>query len=243
MELKNKVVMITGSSRGIGAAIALAFLKKGCRVILNGRHELNAELKARLDHVGGEYTYLVGDLANATQVTSLAKKAWDMFGKIDVLVNNAGINRDKLFIGMKDADFDDVITTNLRAPFFLTQQVLKKMYKKRQGCIINMASVVGLHGNAGQANYAVSKAGLVGLTKSVAKEGALRGIRCNVIAPGMIDSDMTVALSDHVKKQISKQIPLQRFGEPEEVAKTAVFLAENDYITGQTIVVDGGMTI
>lgn len=235
--------MVTGSGRGIGAAIALGFLNKGCQVILNGRHEMNAALKTKLDQIGGKYTYLTGDISDPDQAISLIKRAWDYFGQIDVFVNNAGINRDKLFIGMKAADFDDVINTNLRAPFFLTQQVLKKMYKKRQGCIINMASVVGIHGNAGQANYAVSKAGLIGLTKTVAREGALRGIRCNAIAPGMIDSDMTAKLSDRVKKQISKQIPLQRFGRPEEIANTAIFLAENDYVTGQTIVVDGGMTI
>lgn len=243
MELKNKVVFITGSSRGIGAVTALAFLKAGCRVILNGRHEMSDRQTAVLDGASGEYTYLQGDLADPEEVAQLAKDAWQQFGEIDVLVNNAGINRDKLFVGMKQADFDDVINVNLRGPFLLSSAILKKMYKKRRGCIINLASVVGLHGNAGQANYAASKAGLVGLTKTIAREGALRGIRCNAIAPGMIKSDMTDKLSDRVKKQIIDQIPLQRLGSPEEVAETAVFLAKNDYITGQTIVVDGGMTI
>lgn len=243
MELTNKVAFVTGSSRGIGAAIATTFLKAGCRVILNGRHELTAEQKGELEATGGQFTYLQGDLANLADVQRLAKEAWDAYGQVDILVNNAGINRDKLFIGMNQDDFDDVITVNLRGPFFLSKLILKKMYKKRQGSIINLASVVGLHGNAGQANYAASKAGLIGLTKTVAREGALRGIRCNAIAPGMIASEMTAKLSDKVKKQISSQIPLGRFGKPEEVAQAARFLAENDYVTGQVIVVDGGMTI
>ncbi|WP_283588464.1 3-oxoacyl-[acyl-carrier-protein] reductase [Limosilactobacillus viscerum] len=243
MELKNKVALITGSSRGIGAATAKAFLKAGCRVILNGRHELTDEQKKELESIGGQYVYLQGDMAKPAEIKQLAKQAWDQFGQVDILVNNAGINRDKLFIGMKQEDFDDVIAVNLRGPFLLTELILKKMYKKRQGSIINLASVVGMHGNAGQANYAASKAGLIGLTKTVAREGALRGIRCNAIAPGMIDSEMTVKLSDKVKKQISGQIPLRRFGKPEKVAQTAIFLAQNDYITGQVIVVDGGMTI
>lgn len=243
MELKNQVAFVTGSSRGIGAATAEALLKAGCRVILNGRHELTAEQKSRLEEIGGQFAYLQGDLAKPDDVKRLAKEAWETFGQVDILVNNAGINRDKLLIGMNQADFDDVIAVNLRGPFLLSKLILKKMYKQRQGSIINLASVVGIHGNAGQANYAASKAGIIGLTKTVAREGALRGIRCNAIAPGMIASEMTAKLSDKVKKQISGQIPLQRFGKPEEVAQTALFLAQNDYITGQVIVVDGGMTI
>lgn len=243
MELKNQVALVTGSSRGIGAATAEAFLKAGYRVILNGRHELTAEQKSRLEGIGGQFVYLKGDLAKPDEVSQLAKEAWDAFGQVDILVNNAGINRDKLFIGMNQADFDDVIAVNLRGPFLLSKLVLKKMYKQRRGSIINLASVVGIHGNAGQANYAASKAGVIGLTKTIAREGALRGIRCNAIAPGMIASEMTAKLSDKVKKQVSGQIPLQRFGKPEEVAQTALFLAQNDYITGQVIVVDGGMTI
>lgn len=243
MELTNKVTLVTGSSRGIGAAIATTFLKAGCRVILNGRHELTAEQEATFTATGGQFTYFQGNMAEPADVKRLAKEAWDAYGQVDILVNNAGINRDKLFIGMDQEDFDDVIAVNLRGPFLLSKLILKKMYKQRQGSIINLASVVGLHGNAGQANYAASKAGLIGLTKTVAREGALRGIRCNAIAPGMIDSEMTAKLSAKVKKQISSQIPLGRFGKPEEVAQAARFLAENDYVTGQVIVVDGGMTI
>ena len=144
---------------------------------------------------------------------------------------------------MKDEDFDAVVNVNLRGTFLMTRAFLKKMYKKKSGAIINLASVVGLHGNIGQANYAAAKAGVVGLTKTCAKEGALRNIRCNAIAPGMIESDMTSVLSDKVKEQTLRDIPLERFGKVEEVAETAVFLAENDYITGQVIPVDGGMTI
>lgn len=244
MELKNKVAFITGSSRGIGAATALLFARSGCRVILNGRHdELPAELVTALNETGAEYTYIKGDIADETAVKQLAKDAWNAYDGIDILVNNAGITRDKLLIGMKLVDFDDVINVNLRGTFMLTQRVLKKMFKQRSGSIINLASVVGLHGNAGQANYAASKAAIIGLTKTVAQEGALRGICCNAVAPGMIKSDMTAALSDHVQKQILEQIPLKRLGLPGEVAETIKFLAANDYITGQTVVVDGGMTM
>ena len=243
MEMKDKVVFITGSTRGIGLAMAKAFLKAGSKVVLNGRHDLADDKQTELNSISHDYAFVTGDLAEVDQVKQVATDAWNAFGHIDVLINNAGINRDKLFIGMKLADFDDVIAVNLRAPFLLSESILKKMYKQRSGTIINMASVVGLHGNTGQANYAASKAGLVGLTKSVAREGALRGIRCNAIAPGMIESDMTAKLSDKIQKQIQGQIPLQRFGKAEEVAQAALFLAQNDYVTGQTIVVDGGMTM
>lgn len=244
MELKNKTVLVTGSSRGIGAATALCFARSGCRVILNGRHDqLPTALGEQLKASGADYTYLKGDIANEEDAKQLAKDAWNAYDGIDVLVNNAGITRDKLLIGMKMADFDEVINVNLRGTFMLTQRIIKKMFKQRSGCIINLASVVGLHGNAGQANYAASKAAIVGLTKTIAQEGALRGIRCNAVAPGMIKSDMTAALSEHVQKQILEQIPLDRLGQPEEIAATIKFLAANDYITGQTIVVDGGMTM
>ena len=160
-----------------------------------------------------------------------------------MLINNAGINRDKMLIGMREADFDQVINLDLRVPFFLTKAIIKKMNKERSGVVINMSSIVGLHGNAGQANYAAAKAGLVGFTKAAAREAAMRNIRVNAIAPGMINTDMTAELSDRVKKNILEQIPLTRLGEANEVAETAIFLAQNDYITGQTIVVDGGMTM
>lgn len=243
MNLKDKVVLITGSTRGLGKAMALAFAKNGAKLILNGRHDdLPADLKMQLDEMKVDYVYLAADLIEC-DIKEFAKKAWESYGKIDILINNAGINRDKMFIGMRDTDFDQVINLDLRVPFFLSKAIIKKMNRERSGIIINMSSVVGMHGNPGQANYAATKAGLIGLTKSIAKEGAMRNIRVNAIAPGMIDTDMTEALSDRVKENILKQIPLARLGQTDEVAQAAIFLAQNDYITGQTIVVDGGMTI
>lgn len=244
MELTNKVIFITGSARGIGAAIALEFAKAGSKLILNGRHaELPAGFKEKLAETGADFQYIAGDIADENAVKKLVTEAWQAYGTIDVLVNNAGITNDKLMMGMKNSDFDSVLNVNLRGTFMVTQPIFKKMLKNRAGSIINLASIVGIHGNAGQANYAASKAGIIGLTKTIAQEGALRGIRCNAIAPGMIDSDMTAALSTRVKEQILNRIPLKRLGKPEDVAKTAKFLVENDYLTGQTIVVDGGMTI
>lgn len=243
MDLKGKVVLVTGSTRGIGAAMAYAFAAAGSRLILNGRSDLPVDLKEQLDELGTDYAFLAADLADPAAVKQFAAAAWDQFGQVDVVVNNAGITDDKLLVGMKPADFDRVIDVNLRGPFLLTASLLKKMYKRRQGCFINLASVVGLHGNAGQANYAASKAGIVGLTKTTAREGALRGIRCNAIAPGMIKSAMTDKLSPRIQKQLVEQIPLKRLGMTSEIAQTAIFLAQNDYVTGQTIVVDGGMTI
>lgn len=243
MELKDKVVLITGSSRGIGAATALAFAKAGSKVILNARHELPTEMTDQLAALGADYQFIAGDMADPAVVADFATQAWEAYGHIDVLVNNAGITRDKLLVGMKLADFDAVLNVNLRGPFMLIQALIKKFNKQRSGSIINLASVVGLHGNAGQANYAASKGGIVGLTKTIAQEGALRGIRCNAIAPGMIKSDMTDVLSDKVKEQLLTKIPLRRLGQVDEVAQAAVFLAQNEYVTGQVIVVDGGMTM
>ncbi|WP_438450330.1 3-oxoacyl-ACP reductase family protein [Lactobacillus kitasatonis] len=242
MELKDKVVFITGSTHGIGAAMATAFAKQGAKLILNGRKELSEDLKNALEQENVEYQYLQADLTQV-DLDELSKNAWDLFGQIDILVNNAGLAKDKMFIGMHEADFEKVLNLDLKVPFFLSKAIMKKMNKQRSGVIINLSSVVGLHGNAGQANYAAAKAGIIGLTKSIAREGALRSIRVNAIAPGMIDTEMTQKLSDRVKKNILEQIPLGRFGLAEEVAQGAVFLAQNDYVTGQTIVVDGGMTI
>ena len=242
MELKDKVILITGSTHGIGCAMALEFAKHGAKVLLNGRKELPADLADNLNKISADYHYLQADLAN-TDLKDFTEKAWSIYGQIDVLVNNAGLNRDKMFIGMKENDFDQVIDLDLKVPFFLSKHIIKKMNKRRTGSIINLSSVVGIHGNAGQANYAAAKAGLIGLTKSIAREGAMRNIRVNSIAPGMIDTQMTAALSERVQKNILEQIPLKRFGNPNEVAQTAIFLAQNDYITGQNIVVDGGMTM
>ncbi|NME41463.1 3-oxoacyl-[acyl-carrier-protein] reductase [Lactobacillus agilis] len=243
MDLKEKVVFISGSSRGIGQAIAQAFAKAGSNVILNARTEVKPELVAQIENYGVKAAVVLGDISQASDVKRMVKEAYAAFGQIDILVNNAGITNDKLLIGMKEADFASVIDVNLKGTFLMSQAFLKKMYKQKAGVIINLASVIGLHGNVGQANYAASKAGVIGLTKSLAKEGALRNIRANAIAPGMIVSDMTAVLSDKVKADIMTEIPLKRFGQADEVAQTAVFLAQNDYITGQVITVDGGMTI
>lgn len=243
MDLKEKVVFISGSSRGIGQAIAQAFAKAGSNVILNARTAVKPELVAQIESYGVKAAVVLGDISQASDVKRMVKEAYAAFGQIDILVNNAGITNDKLLIGMKEADFASVIDVNLKGTFLMSQAFLKKMYKQKAGVIINLASVIGLHGNVGQANYAASKAGVIGLTKSLAKEGALRNIRANAIAPGMIVSDMTAVLSDKVKADIMTEIPLRRFGQADEVAQTAVFLAQNDYITGQVITVDGGMTI
>ncbi|MCP0886005.1 3-oxoacyl-[acyl-carrier-protein] reductase [Ligilactobacillus sp. WILCCON 0076] len=243
MDLKNKTVFISGSSRGIGKEIAIAFAKAGSNIILNARREISSQLINQIEDYGVKVLTVLGDISKSEDVKRMVKEAYANFDQIDVLVNNAGITNDKLLIGMKAADFQDVININLTGTFQMTQAFLKKMYKKRTGVIINLASVIGLHGNIGQANYAASKAGVIGLTKSVAKEGALRNIRCNAIAPGMIVSDMTEVLSDKVKNEILSEIPLKRFGNAKEVAQTALFLAQNDYITGQVITIDGGMTI
>lgn len=243
MDLKEKVVFISGSSRGIGQAIAQAFAKAGSNVILNARTAVKPELVAQIESYGVKAAVVLGDISQASDVKRMVKEAYAAFGQIDILVNNAGITNDKLLIGMKEADFASVIDVNLKGTFLMSQAFLKKMYKQKAGVIINLASVIGLHGNVGQANYAASKAGVIGLTKSLAKEGALRNIRANAIAPGMIVSDMTAVLSDKIKADIMTEIPLKRFGQADEVAQTAVFLAQNDYITGQVITVDGGMTI
>lgn len=243
MELKDKVVFITGSTQGIGAAMAVAFARQGAKLIVNGRkQELPKDLKDALDKENADYRYLSADLAQ-DNLEEIGKTAWNLFGKIDVLINNAGQVKDKMFIGMHDADFEEVLNLDLKVPFFLSKAIMKRMNKERSGVIINLSSVVGLHGNVGQANYAAAKAGLIGFTKSIAREGALRNIRVNAIAPGMIDTEMTQKLSERVKKNILEQIPLKRLGSTNEVAQGAVFLVQNDYVTGQTIVIDGGMTI
>ena len=209
MELKDKVVFITGSTQGIGAAMAVAFVRQGAKLIVNGRkQELPKDLKDALDKENADYRYLSADLAQ-DNLEEIGKTAWNLFGKIDVLINNAGQAKDKMFIGMHDADFEEVLNLDLKVPFFLSKAIMKRMNKERSGVIINLSSVVGLHGNVGQANYAAAKAGLIGFTKSIAREGALRNIRVNAIAPGLIDTEMTQKLSERVKKNILEQIPLK----------------------------------
>lgn len=238
-----KTVIVTGSSRGIGRAIAYAFANAGHNVVLNGRKEISEEQLSELSHFGGEIHTCIGDISDPDFASRLIKETKDKFGSVDVLINNAGITRDNLLLRMTEEEFDQTIDINLKGTFYTTKAASKYMLKQKSGCIINLASVVGQVGNAGQANYAASKAGIIGFTKSVARELAPRGITVNAIAPGFVDSDMTDVLSDKVKETILTQIPLKRLGQPEEVAETALFLSNQKYITGQVINVDGGMVM
>ncbi len=243
--LDNKIAVVTGASRGIGAAIAKGMADEGAFVVVNynGSQEKAEEVVSEIKAGGGDAVAVKCDVSDAAAAEAFIKDIVKEYGGIDILVNNAGINRDGLLMGMKEADFDDVLRTNLKGTYNCCRQVVRPMMKKRAGRIINMASVAGVIGNAGQVNYAASKAGVIGLTKSVAKEVASRGITCNAIAPGFIKTDMTDALPDSVKEEAVGQIPLGRFGEPEDIAQMAVFLASDKagYITGQIICVDGGI--
>ena len=244
---ENKTVLVTGGSRGIGKEIALKFAKQGYDVIINYVSDKTdtEELKKELEANGGKALIIKADVTNPEQIENLVKKAIETFEKIDVLVNNAGITKDNLLMRMSEEEFDKVIEVNLKGTYLMTKAVTKYMMKKRQGSIINLSSVVGVTGNAGQCNYAASKAGIIGLTKSVAKELASRNIRANAIAPGFIATDMTDVLSDEIKETIQNQIPLKRMGNAKEVAELAYFLGseQSSYITGQVIHVDGGMVM
>ena len=243
MDLKGKVTFITGSTRGIGLAIAKAFAQAGANIVLNGRSAISAELIAEIEAFGVKCIGVSGDISDFEEAGRMIQETQEKLGPITILINNAGITNDKLMLRMKPEEFDQVLKINLVGTFNMTQLVLKKMLKQREGAIINLSSVSGLIGNVGQANYAASKAGVVGFTKSVAREVAPRGITCNAIAPGFIQTDMTDVLSDKVKEQVTQNIPLQRFGQVEDVAQTAIFLAKNPYITGQVINVDGGLVM
>ncbi|MCT3191595.1 3-oxoacyl-ACP reductase FabG [Lacticaseibacillus rhamnosus] len=241
MKLTDKTAIITGASRGIGEAIARNFAQAGANLVLNARREFPETLIKELEDYGHGVVTVLGSVDDPTTGDQLVAAALDQFGSVDVLVNNAGITDDMLAMRMKPASFAKVVQVNLDGTFYVTQSAFKKMLKARAGVIINLASVVGLTGNIGQANYAASKAGIIGLTKTLAREGAMRGVRVNAIAPGMIATDMTAALSQSSQDQILAEIPLKRFGQPEEIAHTARFLVENAYITGQTVTVAGGL--
>ncbi|MBM7636461.1 3-oxoacyl-[acyl-carrier-protein] reductase [Streptococcus saliviloxodontae] len=243
MELKSKNVFVTGSTRGIGLAIAHKFASLGANVVLNGRSAISQELLDSFKDYGVTVLAISGDISDSQDAKRMVAEATEALGSIDVLVNNAGITNDKLMLKMTEEDFESVLKINLTGAFNMTQAVLKPMSKARQGAIINMSSVVGLVGNVGQANYAASKAGLIGFTKSVAREVAARGVRVNAIAPGFIESDMTDAIPDKMKDAMLGQIPMKAFGQPEQVADVTVFLASQDYLTGQVIAIDGGMTM
>ncbi|MCR5641020.1 MAG: 3-oxoacyl-[acyl-carrier-protein] reductase [Lachnospiraceae bacterium] len=247
MNNQERIAIVTGGGRGIGRATAIALAKEGYQVVINyaGNQAAAEETKALCLAANPSATPLVigADISTEEGATTLINQTMEAFGRIDILVNNAGITRDTLLLRMKAEDFDAVIGTNLRGAFLCTKAVTKPMMKQRFGRIINISSVVGVHGNAGQANYAASKAGLIGFTKSVAKELATRGITANAIAPGWIGTDMTQDLSDATKASIAAQIPMNRMGAPEDVANAVLFFAkeESAYVTGQVLLVDGGM--
>ena len=243
MELKGKNVFITGSTRGIGLAMAHKFASLGGNIVLNGRREIGEELISEFSDYGVQVIPISGDVSDSTDAKRMVEEAIEKLGSVDILVNNAGITKDKLMLKLTEEDFEQVLKVNLVGAFNMTQAVLKPMTKARQGAIINVSSVVGLIGNVGQANYAASKAGLIGFTKSVAREVAARNVRVNAIAPGMIESDMTDVLSDKVKEATLAQIPMKRFGNTSEVAEVATFLARQEYLTGQVIAIDGGLAM
>lgn len=243
MELKGKNVFITGSTRGIGLAMAHKFASLGSNIVLNGRREIDEVLVSEFSDYGVQVASISGDVSDSTDAKRMVEEAIEKLGSVDILVNNAGITKDKLMLKLTEEDFEQVLKVNLVGAFNMTQAVLKPMSKARQGAVINVSSVVGLIGNVGQANYAASKAGLIGFTKSVAREVAARNVRVNAIAPGIIESDMTDVLSDKVKEATLAQIPMKRFGNTSEVAEVAAFLARQEYLTGQVIAIDGGLTM
>ena len=248
MNLSSKVALVTGASRGIGRAIAVELAKHGAEVFCTstkaGGCDQTLEAIAALENDASAHA-LVCNVSDADSVDALAKGVLEEKGKLDFLINNAGITRDGLFLRMSTDDFDDVIQTNLRGSFLVCKAFARAMAKARAGRIINIGSVVGLSGNAGQANYAASKAGLLGLTKSLAQELGGRGVTANLIAPGFIATEMTASLPDDVKSEMMKSIPLSRFGDASDIAQMAAFLCSDgaSYITGQTLVVDGGMAM
>lgn len=246
MKFKDKVTLITGGARGIGREIALAFAREGSNIAIC---DVNAEVLALtqkdIEALGVQVITGLVDVTKAVQADEFTQKTLDKFKKIDILINNAGITRDGLLVRMSEADWDLVLAVNLKGAFNFTKAVSKIMMKQRDGRIVNMASIIGIMGNAGQANYAASKGGLIAFTKSVAKELASRNVRANAIAPGFIQTDMTAKLSDEVKSEMLKFVPLGKLGTVQDVANLALFLAGDDssYITGQAIQVDGGMVM
>ena len=244
---KDRVIVVTGASRGIGRAIALKFAKLGANIVVNYRNSIEAieKVKSEIQQLGGKALVVQGDVSKFEDAKNIIDKALEKFGKVDVLVNNAGITKDGLLLRMKEEDFDKVINVNLKGAFNCIRHVTPIMMKQRSGKIINISSVIGICGNAGQVNYSAAKAGIIGMTKSTAKELASRGITVNAIAPGYIVTDMTEVLPEKVKKNMESIIPLKRLGKPEDVANLAAFLASDDaaYITGQVINVDGGMVM
>ena len=247
MQLTDKIVLVTGASRGIGKAIALAFAKEGATVVVNyaGNQQAAEDTLAQIQALGADGMLYQCDVSDFSAAETMVKDVKEKYGAIDVLVNNAGITRDGLLMRMKEADWDAVMNTNLKGVFNCTKAATKFMMKQKSGSIINISSVVGLMGNAGQTNYAAAKAGIIGFTKAAAKEFASRGIRVNAIAPGFIETEMTDVLPESVKEGMIQSIPLGRMAKAEEVADGVVFLASDKakYITGQVLNIDGGMVM
>ena len=239
--LQGKTAVVTGAAKGIGKAIALAFAKEGCNIVLNYHSSLDDETVQEIEACGVTCMPVQGDVSDFAFAADMMKKVKKELGSVDILVNNAGITKDMLLMRMTEEQFDSVIQTNLKGTFNMIRHASSIMLKQRSGAIINMSSVVGVMGNVGQANYAASKAGIIGLTKSTAKELAARGVTCNAIAPGFVETDMTAALSEDLQKQMLETIPLKRYGQVDDIAQAAVFLAKNTYITGQVLHVDGRM--
>jgi len=239
--VKGKTVVVTGGVRGIGRAVSLAFAQEGANIVLNYSSSEPDELAEQIRQIGVKCVPVKADVSKFEEAEHLIKQAKEQLGSVDILINNAGITKDNLLIRMSEESFDEVIAVNLKGAFNTIRHAAPIMIKQRAGAIINMSSVVGVGGNFGQANYSASKAGLIGLTKSIAKELAGRGITCNAIAPGFIETDMTKVLPENVANKILADIPLGRLGKPEEVAELALFLAGSSFITGQVIQIDGGM--
>jgi len=245
--LQGKVAVVTGASRGIGRAVAIELGKLGAKVVVNysGSEAKALEVVDEIKGLGTDAIAVQANVAESDSVQAMIKEAISTFGSLDILVNNAGITRDNLLMRMKEDEWDDVINTNLKGVFLCTKAVTRQMMKQRAGRIINISSIVGVSGNAGQANYVAAKSGVIGLTKTTAKELASRNITVNAVAPGFIATDMTDKLNEEVQAEMLKQIPLASFGQPEDVANAVAFLASDAsrYITGQTIHVDGGMVM
>lgn len=246
-KLEGKVAVVTGASRGIGRAIALKLAEEGAKVIVNysGSQAKAEEVVAMIQENGGEAIAVQASVSQTEEVTALMDAAVKTYGSLDILVNNAGITRDNLIMRMKEDEWDDVLNTNLKGVFLCTKAVTRQMMKQRAGRIINISSIVGVAGNAGQANYVAAKAGVIGLTKTTAKELASRNILVNAIAPGFIKTEMTEQLPEDIKQGMLTQIPLAKLGQPEDIAKAVAFLASEDanYMTGQTLHIDGGMVM